>query len=74
MRKRFADPAVRASLPMASQNFDVEEAAAVLGIGRTRVFSLIASGALKSVRIGRSRLIPGAVLQRYLDDLAKRAA
>jgi excisionase family DNA binding protein len=34
------------------------EAAQVLGIGRTRVFALIKSGRLRSVKLGAARLSP----------------
>lgn len=39
--------------------FTPEEAARVLGIGRTKVFRLIREDKLESVRIDRSRRIPG---------------
>jgi excisionase family DNA binding protein len=35
-----------------------EEAAGLLGIGRTRVYRLMATGELRSVLIGRSRRLP----------------
>lgn len=44
-----------------------EEAAAALGIGRTKVFELIGSGTLASFRIGSSRRIP---LQAITDFVA----
>ena len=44
----------------------VEEAADALGIGRTLVFQLLRSGELQSIRVGRRRLIPIAVLDRWL--------
>jgi excisionase family DNA binding protein len=47
----------------------VEEAAALLDVGRTRIYDLITSGALQSVKIGGSRRVPAAALQRYVDEL-----
>ena len=44
----------------------VEEAARCLGVGRTQVFVLLRQGALKSVRIGRRRLIPRSELDAYV--------
>lgn len=41
----------------------------VLHIGRTRVYELIASGALGSVAVGRSRRVPETALQEYIDRL-----
>ena len=36
----------------------VEEAAQLLGIGRSLAYDLIRSGQLRSIKIGRRRLIP----------------
>lgn len=47
----------------------VEAAATLLGIGRTRMYALVKSGEVPSVLIGRSRRVPTAALQRYVDDL-----
>jgi excisionase family DNA binding protein len=47
----------------------VEEAAGVLGVGRTRVYQLISTGELASVTIGRSRRITSSALQRYIAGL-----
>jgi len=46
-----------------------EEVAEELRIGRTRVFELIKSGALVSVKIGNSRLVRAADLAAYVDSL-----
>ncbi|KLL09503.1 excisionase family DNA-binding protein, partial [Protofrankia coriariae] len=43
------------------------EAAAVLGVGRSTVYELMAAGQIESVRIGRSRRIPRAALVAYVD-------
>jgi len=51
-----------------------ERAAERLDIGRTKVFELIATGELESVRIGRARRIPLAALEAYVDRLRTRAA
>jgi excisionase family DNA binding protein len=45
------------------------EAAHVLGIGRTKLFELLASGAVESVCIGHSRRIPFDALETYLTKL-----
>ena len=47
------------------------EAARLSGIGRTRIFALIQSGALPSFKVGRSRLIRLEDLRRYVDHAAK---
>ncbi len=46
-----------------------EEAAEVLGVSRTKVFELMHSRALRSVKIGGSRRIPAAALREYVQRL-----
>lgn len=38
------------------------------GIGRSLLFELLRSGELRSVRIGRRRMIPASELARYIDS------
>jgi excisionase family DNA binding protein len=47
----------------------VEEAAGLLSIGRTRVFGLIRTGELASVRVGSSRRVTPEALAQYVDGL-----
>ena len=44
----------------------VDEAAAVLGLGRSLVYNLIASGELRTFRIGRRRLVPSGALAEFM--------
>jgi excisionase family DNA binding protein len=46
-----------------------DEAADVLGIGRSTLYELLAAGHIESVQIGRSRRIPFVALQEYVDRL-----
>ncbi|MBA3688377.1 MAG: helix-turn-helix domain-containing protein [Chloroflexi bacterium] len=46
----------------------VEEAAEMLGISRARAYELAASGALPSVRIGRSRRVPVRQLEEWIEE------
>ena len=48
----------------------VDEAARRLGIGRTFLYSLLRSGELDSVKIGRGRRIPVKALQAFAESLA----
>jgi excisionase family DNA binding protein len=48
-----------------------EEAAKLLGIGRSRVYDLMRAHALLSVKIGRSRRVPVASLHEYVAALAR---
>lgn len=47
-----------------------EEAAEALGVGRTKVYELMAAGRLASVRIGRSRRVPTRALAELVDALS----
>jgi excisionase family DNA binding protein len=43
------------------------------GLGRTRVFDLIRTGQLKSVKIGRRRLVPDSAIAEYIESLKATA-
>jgi excisionase family DNA binding protein len=47
----------------------IDEAAAVLGLGRVKVYQLIAGGHIETVRIGRARRIPSDALDQFIDNL-----
>ena len=49
-----------------------EEAAEALSIGRSKLYELMASGALESVRIGSSRRVPVEALDRFVESLSRR--
>ena len=49
------------------------EAAEALGIGRSKLYELIQSGQLSSVRIGTCRRIPADVVHRFVADLKMSA-
>jgi excisionase family DNA binding protein len=51
-----------------------DEAAVVLGIGRTKVFEMLASGELPAIRIGRCVRIPKDRLERWIDEQANAHA
>ena len=50
------------------QTLTVEEAAALLGIGRNSAYQAVASGQLPVLRIGRRLLVPRAALERLLAE------
>ncbi|MBW3605478.1 MAG: helix-turn-helix domain-containing protein [Actinobacteria bacterium] len=50
-----------------------EEAAQIVGVGRTTMYELLPVGAVKSVRIGWCRRIPSDVLAAFVDDLPQDA-
>jgi excisionase family DNA binding protein len=51
-----------------------EEAAATLGIGRTKVFKLISRGELPAIRIGRTVRVPTILLEAWVVDRASSVA
>ncbi|TAK70476.1 MAG: DNA-binding protein [Actinomycetota bacterium] len=50
-----------------------EQAARVLGLGRTTVYALMRDGELRSVRLGRSRRIPYASLVEFVERITTLA-
>ena len=47
----------------------VEEAAERLSVGRTTMYGLVSTGAIRSVTIGRLRRIPAECLETYVSAL-----
>ena len=47
----------------------VEEAAQRLSIGRTTMYSLVSTGAIESVTIGRLRRVPSESIEKYVTSL-----
>lgn len=52
--------------------YSVEEAADLLGIGRTFMFRLIATGEVESLKVGRRRKIGSDALDRYIARLIEQ--
>ncbi len=48
------------------QTLSVEEAATLLGIGRTTAYAAVRSGTIPSVRIHRRVVVPRAAIERLL--------
>ena len=48
----------------------VEDATHILSMGRTRIYQLIKSGELKSVKCGKSRRIVADSIRTYVDTAA----
>lgn len=51
-----------------------EEAALKLGVSRARLFELMATGDLESVKIGRSRRLPHGALVAFVERLRTEQA
>lgn len=54
---------------LAPRAVSVEAAAELLGVGRTTMFGLIRSGEVRTVTIGRRRLVPVTEVDAYVDRL-----
>ncbi|PWW62131.1 excisionase family DNA binding protein [Actinokineospora spheciospongiae] len=54
--------------------YRVEEVARIMQIGRSKVFDLMRTGELASVKIGGSRRVPARAIDSYLDRLMDEAA
>jgi len=65
---RMGSHAPKLSPPTQKRTLTVEEAAAQLGLGRTVCFGLVASGALRSLKVGRRRLIPTDAVDEFLES------
>lgn len=50
----------------------VEEAAGLLGVGRTLAFELARRGEIPTIRLGRRLVVPRAALERLLDSTSDR--
>jgi len=48
------------------------EVAAILGLSRSKVFQLIASNDIPSVRIGRAVRVPSAGLRRWIEEQTEK--
>lgn len=51
----------------------VEETADRLNVGRSTTYSLVASGELESIKIGKLRRVPESAVQKFIDDLRSEA-
>ena len=47
----------------------IKQASAALGIGRSKMYSLVMKGEVKSIKIGSSRRIKRIDLENYVDSL-----
>lgn len=47
---------------------NVNEAAIALGLGRSLVYTLVATGELTSIKIGRARRIPVGAIDEFIEQ------
>jgi excisionase family DNA binding protein len=53
--------------PAPDRLLSISEAAAVLGVGRTLAYGLIGRGDLRTLKVGRRRLVPTEAIATYID-------
>lgn len=66
-------PGSEADTPERRRWLTVRDVMGVLGIGRDKVYDLIHSGELFSVKVGRYRRFPPGCLDEYLENLRQDA-
>jgi excisionase family DNA binding protein len=49
-----------------------DEAARMIGVGRTKMYALLASGIVPSVRIGKALRVPVTELQEWIERKMRR--
>lgn len=60
--------------PVAAVNLSVEEAATVVGLGRTLIYRAIAEKKIKALKFGRRTLVPRVEAERFARSLDGDAA
>lgn len=57
--------------PAPDRLLDVDEAAAALGVGRSSTYQEISAGRLRSVKVGRRRLVPASAIAERIHAAAR---
>lgn len=47
-----------------------EEVAAAIGVGRSKIYQLLADGSLPSVRVGKALRVPADALKEWVDAMS----
>ncbi len=58
--------------PPMEKMLTVDQAADALQISRTKLFDLLRTGVLRSVKIGRARRVPASSIDQYINELLGR--
>lgn len=68
-------PVTETAYPTGALALSPEAAAQAIDVTRTKIFALLASGAIRSVKIGKYRRIPVAEIEAFLRrELEKQSA
>jgi excisionase family DNA binding protein len=54
--------------------YRIPEAAEILGLGRSKTYELVQSGALRTVRVGRAVRVPASAIQAFAERLEAEGA
>lgn len=65
--------ALPAYRPLAPRAYGVTDTSRITGLGRTKIYELLASGDLKSIKIGAKRLILAESIDRLFASRAEAA-
>ena len=68
LRAEIAATSVREPEP--DRLLAIPAAADALGIGRSMLYEEIARGRIRTVKVGRRRLVPSGAVKAYIDDAA----
>jgi excisionase family DNA binding protein len=56
------------NLEISKKLLTINEAASALGLGRSLIYTLVAKGELKSIKIGRARRIPLSAIDEFIEQ------
>ena len=48
----------------------INQVAAMLNIGRTKTYEIVRSNRMKSIKVGRRRLVPREAVEKYVADIS----
>ena len=60
---------MKTTIPVEPEALSVDQACAVVGLGKTKFYEIVAAGTLKTRRLGRRRLVLRRDLQLFLETL-----
>ena len=60
--------------PAAKLLYDVNEVAELLGLGRSKLYSYVQSGQLRSIKVGRRRKVPADAVSEFIKSLEEDSA
>ena len=62
---------MKSDIPIEPEALSIEQTCAFTGLGKTKIYELIGSRALKTRRLGRRRLVLRTDLKEFLETLSE---